>query len=128
LAPDLVIEIVSPNDRADDLLLKVSQYIAAGTQAVWIFYPNTGQAYRYSVDKLEPEVRSARLGHAFEEPELLPGLCAPLAEVFGDLEGGQPYSRGTHNGCALRSPDRSTHIDPPDYRGDGDNLLVEKAI
>ena len=30
VVPDLVIEIVSRNDRADDLLLKVSQYLAAG--------------------------------------------------------------------------------------------------
>jgi len=78
----LVIEIVSPNDRADDLLLKVSQYLAAGTQAVWLFYPNTRQAYRYSAGKLEPEVRSAQLGHAFEEPGLLPGLSIPLEEIF----------------------------------------------
>ena len=32
-------EIVSKNDRADDLLLKVSQYLTAGAQAVWLLYP-----------------------------------------------------------------------------------------
>ncbi len=37
VAPDLVIEIVSKNDRADDLLLKVNQYLAAGAQAVTAF-------------------------------------------------------------------------------------------
>src|ERR1700680_3229541 len=31
LSPDLVIEIVSENDRAYDLNLKVSQYLSAGT-------------------------------------------------------------------------------------------------
>jgi len=39
VAPDLAIEIVSKSDRADDLLLKVSQYLAAGVKAVWLFYP-----------------------------------------------------------------------------------------
>jgi len=82
VAPDLAIEIVSQNDRAADLLLKVSQYLAAGTKAVWLFYPNTRLAYRYLPGKLEPEVRSADAGHAFEEPELLPGLSIPLAQVF----------------------------------------------
>jgi Uma2 family endonuclease len=82
LSPDLVIEIVSENDRADDLLLKVTQYLAAGTRAVWLLYPNTRLAYRYVAGKLEPEVRSADAGHAFDEPELLPGLSIPLAEIF----------------------------------------------
>ena len=39
IAPDLVIEIVSRNDRADDLLLKVFQYLEAGARAVWLMYP-----------------------------------------------------------------------------------------
>jgi Uma2 family endonuclease len=82
LAPDLAIEIVSKNDRADDLHLKVSQYLAAGAKAVWLLYPNTRLAYRYVAGKLEPEVRSADAGHAFEEPELLPGFSVPLALVF----------------------------------------------
>jgi Uma2 family endonuclease len=82
LSPDLVIEIVSENDRADDLILKVSQYLTAGARAVWLFYPNTRLAYRYVPNKLEPEVRSADAGHVFEEPEMLPGFSLPLAEIF----------------------------------------------
>jgi len=82
VAPDLVIEIVSTNDRADDLLLKVSQYVAAGAQAVWLFYPKSHVAYRYASGELEPEVRSADARHTFEEPELLPGFSIPLAEVI----------------------------------------------
>ena len=82
VAPDLAIEIVSKNDRAADLLLKVSQYLAAGTRAVWLFYPNTRLAYRYLPGKLEPEVHSADAGHTFEEPELLPGFSIPLDRIF----------------------------------------------
>jgi Uma2 family endonuclease len=82
LAPDLVIEIVSKNDAADDLNLKVTQYLAAGTSAVWLLYPKTRLAYRYISGKLEPEVRSADAGHAFEEPELFSGFSVPLRQVF----------------------------------------------
>ena len=82
VAPDLAIEIVSKNDRADDLLVKVSQCLAAGTRAVWLFYPNTRLAYRYLPGKLEPEVRSADAGHTFEDPELLPGFSIPLDQIF----------------------------------------------
>jgi Uma2 family endonuclease len=82
LSPDLVIEVVSENDRADDLILKVTQYLAAATRAVWLLYPNTRLAYRYVPGKLEPEVRSADAGHAFDEPDLLPGFSIPLAEIL----------------------------------------------
>jgi len=34
VVPDLVIEIVSKHDRAADLLLKVSQYLAAGLRSL----------------------------------------------------------------------------------------------
>jgi Uma2 family endonuclease len=82
IAPDLAIEIVSKNDRADDLNLKVSQYLQAGVQAVWLFYPRTQLAYRYLAGKLDPEVRSAKAGDRFDEPELLSGLSLPLSEIF----------------------------------------------
>ncbi len=82
IAPDLAIEIVSKNDRADDLNLKVSQYLQAGVKAVWLFYPRTQLAYRYLAGKLDPEVRSAKAGDRFDEPELLSGLSLPLSEIF----------------------------------------------
>jgi Uma2 family endonuclease len=82
VVPNLVIEIVSKNDQADDLNLKVSQYLAAGSQTVWLFYPKTRQAYRYLPGKLEPEVRSAETGHAFDEPQLLPGFSVALSKIF----------------------------------------------
>lgn len=82
IAPDLAIEIVSKNDRADDLILKVSQYLQAGVQAVWLFYPSTLLAYRYVLGKLGPEVRSAKAGDRFEEPEMLSGFSLPLSEIL----------------------------------------------
>jgi len=84
VAPDLAVEVVSKNDRAADLLLKVSQYLAAGVQAVWLLYPQTRLAYRYTARRLEPEVRSAKDGAKFEEPDLLPGFSLALADIFGD--------------------------------------------
>jgi Uma2 family endonuclease len=78
-----VIEIVSKNDRAADLLLKVSQYLEAGAQAVWLMYPKTRLAYRYVTGKREPEVRAAEAAEKFEEPELLPGFSLPLTDIFG---------------------------------------------
>ena len=86
VVPDLIIEIVSRIDRAVELILKVSQYLAAGVKAVWLFYPNTRVAYRYLPDKLDPEVRTAAAGHRFEEAELLTGFTLPLELVFRGAE------------------------------------------
>ncbi|MGH9328786.1 MAG: Uma2 family endonuclease [Terriglobia bacterium] len=83
VAPDLAIEIVSKNDRADDLMIKVSQYLRAGAEAVWLLYPKTHVADRYVPGKLEPEVFSAKAGHKFEEPELLPGFSLSLSDILG---------------------------------------------
>jgi Uma2 family endonuclease len=82
IAPDLAIEIVSKHDRADDLNVKVSQYLQAGVQAVWLLYPSTRQAYRYVASQPHPEVRSAKAGDRFEEPDLLAGFSLPLGEIL----------------------------------------------
>jgi Uma2 family endonuclease len=82
IAPDLTLEIDSTHDRADDLILKVAQYLQAGVQSVWLFYRSTQLAYRYVQGKRDPEVRSARAGDKFEEPELLGGFSVPLSEIL----------------------------------------------
>jgi Uma2 family endonuclease len=38
--PTLAIEVISPTNSAQDTLTKVHQYLDAGCQAVWVFYPN----------------------------------------------------------------------------------------
>lgn len=39
LAPDLVVEVVSPHDRASEVLEKARAWLAAGTRLVWVVYP-----------------------------------------------------------------------------------------
>ena len=38
-APALAIEVISPSNLAQDTMKKVRQYLAAGSQAVWLIYP-----------------------------------------------------------------------------------------
>jgi Uma2 family endonuclease len=38
-APALAVEVISPSNLAQDTLKKVSQYLAAGSSAVWVVYP-----------------------------------------------------------------------------------------
>jgi Uma2 family endonuclease len=39
--PDLAVEVVSPNDRAADILQKVDLYLSVGTKLVWVIYPDS---------------------------------------------------------------------------------------
>ena len=39
LAPDICVEVVSPNDNADDLQEKIDDYFRAGVRLVWVIYP-----------------------------------------------------------------------------------------
>ena len=48
VAPDLVVEVLSPDDRGGDVLAKVGDWLIAGTRLVWVINPvhNTAQVYR----------------------------------------------------------------------------------
>lgn len=76
--PDLVIEIVSPTDRNADLMKKVSEYLKAGAQSVWLFYPDRLRAYRYNNE----ETQCLHSGDEFSESEILPGFVLKISEIF----------------------------------------------
>ena len=78
-APALAIEVVSPTDLAEDLTQKVKQYLAAGSKAVWVFYPKTREVQVFHADG-GSFVR--REHETLEDPDLLPGFSLDLKAVF----------------------------------------------
>jgi Uma2 family endonuclease len=76
-APDLAIEIASPND---DLPRKIQDYLAAGTR-VWALYPDA-RIGRIQQPREQALVRDADAGDSLEDADLLPGLKISLAEIF----------------------------------------------
>ncbi len=78
-APALAIEVVSPTDLAEDLARKVDQYLAAGTQAVWVLYPKVREVHTYQLGGI-----SAILGDRdlLEDPKLVPGFSRPVRDLF----------------------------------------------
>ncbi|MEO8100669.1 MAG: Uma2 family endonuclease [Acidobacteriota bacterium] len=79
LGPDLVVEIVSPSDTARQIDRKVHQYLAAGTLAIWIVYPDTK-----SVHVFEPAgaARMVESHDLLSSPQALPGFEIRVAEIF----------------------------------------------
>ncbi len=78
LAPDLAIEIVSPNDDDQDIEKKVKLYSKAGV-LLWVVYPK-----RREVEVFAPGRKKQIIGidGELDGGDVLPGFRLSLAEVF----------------------------------------------
>jgi Uma2 family endonuclease len=79
LAPDLVIEVLSPGDRPGEVLTKVADWLEAGTRLVWVVDPERRLGRVYRADGSE---RTATLGEALDGEDVVPGFSCPLSEVL----------------------------------------------
>src|SRR2546422_877614 len=79
LAPDLVVEVLSPDDRPGETLGKVGDWLQTGTRLVWVIDPERRTARIYRADGRETSVTEA--GELRGE-EVLPGLACPLSSLL----------------------------------------------
>lgn len=79
IAPDLVVEVVSPSESATDVNEKVQDYLAAGTPLMWIVYPRTRQVVAYLPGN---QVKIFTQDDMLEHPDVLPGFRCSVAELF----------------------------------------------
>lgn len=79
VAPDLVVEVISPTDRAFDVFEKMEEYFAGGVRQVWQIYSNVGMVLIFS----SPNVVSAvsRNDELAGSP-ILPGFKLPVTRLF----------------------------------------------
>ena len=61
LAPDLVIEAVSPNDTAYEVEDKIAQWLGAGVRLVWVLYPETQRVQVHRFNRAGPYLTSGTL-------------------------------------------------------------------
>ena len=78
-APDLLVEVVSPSDRAVDVQDKVRMWLDAGTKLVWVAYPSTKSvaAYRSSTD-----VTIVEGDQPLDGAPVLEGFSIPVSRLF----------------------------------------------
>ncbi|HEV3038317.1 MAG TPA: Uma2 family endonuclease [Candidatus Angelobacter sp.] len=78
--PNLAIEVISPGNSAQDMLTKIHQYLDAGCQAVWVFYPKLKTVEIHDVRGTR-EVRAPSL---LEEDTIFAGhsYSLPLSAIF----------------------------------------------
>jgi Uma2 family endonuclease len=80
-APDLAVEVLSPNDTASAMRRKIRQYFAAGAQCVWIVYPETREVEVWRQPS-QPQ-RMLQEADVLEDTDLLPGFALRVGALFG---------------------------------------------
>jgi Uma2 family endonuclease len=79
VVPNLAIEVVSPTEFAEELLLKIDEYFRAGVQLVWVVYPQQALVYVYeSMTRIRGLTRTDEL----DGGSVIPGFRLPLATLF----------------------------------------------
>lgn len=79
IAPDLAVEIVSPNDFYEQVHAKALEYLAAGVRQVWLVSPETATI---TVFRSPSNVMAFPLESELISEDLLPGFQCSLREIF----------------------------------------------
>lgn len=78
VAPDLAVEIMSPNDKAADIHLKINKYLQYGTRAVWVAYPDS----RSVVVHTTSGAQTLHENEILDGGDILPGFKLRVGEIF----------------------------------------------
>ena len=79
LAPDLVVEVLSPSDRASKVVAKLEMYQEAGVPLIWLVDP---EAMTVTVIASGTSTKVLRPGDTLDGGGVLPGFTVPVAEIF----------------------------------------------
>lgn len=78
-APDIVAEVVSPNDRFSETEQKALGWLKAGSKIVWVVDPAQSHVTEY---RSPTDIRVLGSDEILNAPQLLPGWEVTIAELF----------------------------------------------
>ncbi len=78
MGPDLAIEVISPNDRADHTHQKVMQLLTAGTRLVWLVYPQSRTVVAHTAEG----AKTLRGDDTLSGGDVLPGFKLRVNDIF----------------------------------------------
>ena len=79
VVPDLVVEVVSPSDRPDEVAKKIAFYLAAGVRLVLELDPRPRTVTVHASGGVP---RILRVGDVLDGGDVLPGFKVPVAAIF----------------------------------------------
>ena len=72
-------EVISPSDRASEVLAKAQEWLQSGCTAVWVVDPETKTVTVYSA---RPQTLFLSVKDTLACEELLPGFSLPVSQIF----------------------------------------------
>ena len=79
IAPDFVLELLSPNDRLEDVQFKMREYRECGVKLGWLIYPDEKRVEIYRLGK---DVETLIAPQSLFGENLMSGLVVELNEIF----------------------------------------------
>jgi Uma2 family endonuclease len=79
MAPDVVVEVVSPKDRVEPLEQKLRDYLRTDIGEVWLLFPQGGHA---RVHRGDGSVAAIPEGGTIDGGDLMPGFSVALPELY----------------------------------------------
>jgi Uma2 family endonuclease len=79
MAPDLAVEVLSPDDYAPEVLEKVADWLKAGTTLIWVVEPIRLNARVYRADGSETILGKT---DALDGEDVLPQFTLALGPLF----------------------------------------------
>lgn len=81
VAPDLVVEVMSPDDRWSDVTKKLEEYFSIGVRLVWVVDPESESVYAY---RSLTDVRHFAKNDTLPGDDVLSGFGVSVADLFAD--------------------------------------------
>lgn len=78
-APSLVVEVVSPNDKAEEVDIKMRRWLEAGVELAWVVHP---AARSVTVYRSPHDIVVLTEDKTLDGGDLLPGFTCQIAEIF----------------------------------------------
>lgn len=82
-APDLAVEVLSPNNTVEEIHNKIVEYFENSAKLVWVVNPQ--EKYVLVYRSTEPN-RLLKSGDDLDGEDVVPGFTFPVAELFQKLE------------------------------------------
>lgn len=83
-APDLAVEVASPDQQPDAMEAKVRTYLGGGTRLVWVVWPGRKEIEVWHAASAHRPAMTLGLADTLDGDNVVPGFTYPVAEVFAD--------------------------------------------
>ena len=83
-APDLAVEVASPEQSPGILVAKARTYLGGGTRLVWVVWPECRQVDVWRAGRTTGPAETLGIDDRLDGADVVPGFSLPVADIFAD--------------------------------------------